>query len=332
MASCKYHARRCRDTANNFTRLECSTIPSPSGILDIAFSPHDPHLLCAATSTGTLDFYRLEASDSDIILSALHSIQAVDPSLLILDLEFHPLNASIIGTTLSSGAVQLITISSSSHTTFSTTDLTTHSLEAWTLSFSPCGTYLYTGGDDALLLAHPLSSNDQPIRAPRSHDAGVTSILPLRVREGVHTLITGSYDDTLRVISIQPGRRAVEHLSLPLGGGVWRLKVVYSTSEGEGQRWTLLASCMHAGAAVVRVSCSDWVGEGRVWDAEVVKRFEEHRSMNYGGDVMPVPPGEEGGTRTVVSSSFYDRLVCVWDNPGVKKYVHSRSPREWIEM
>lgn len=45
--------------------------------------------------------------------------------------------------------------------------------------------------------------------------------------------------------------------------------------------------------------------------------FTKHDSMNYGSDVQPLEssaPGSEDSrrVRTVVSTSFYDKLLCAW--------------------
>jgi diphthamide biosynthesis protein 7 len=64
---------------------------------------------------------------------------------------------------------------------------------------------------------------------------------------------------------------------------------------------------MHAGARVVRLK----YGEGE-WAFSVLAEFTEHQSMNYGSDVQPLE-GEGGKRRTVVSTSFYDKLMCVWE-------------------
>jgi diphthamide biosynthesis protein 7 len=42
----------------------------------------------------------------------------------------------------------------------------------------------------------------------------------------------------------------------------------------------------------------------------VLGKFEEHKSMNYGSDSQPGVDGK--GRRTVISTSFYDRLLCLW--------------------
>lgn len=135
-----------------------------------------------------------------------------------------------------------------------------------------------------------------------------------------------------------------------LGGGVWRLKKIPSFSDEDERGGAsgrdkagevrILASCMHAGARVVSLRrCRDGGDEvgvedgGAGWDFEVLARFEEHESMNYGSDVQPVRASyggqcTGGGSddvddgsgklrdierrRTVVSTSFYDKKVCLW--------------------
>ena len=80
---------------------------------------------------------------------------------------------------------------------------------------------------------------------------------------------------------------------------------------------------MHAGSRVVTLTqrarlhgtpgtgATDDAVENDEWEFSVRGRFEEHRSMNYGSDVQPVSRGRSG-TRTVVSVSFYDKLMCAW--------------------
>jgi diphthamide biosynthesis protein 7 len=47
------------------------------------------------------------------------------------------------------------------------------------------------------------------------------------------------------------------------------------------------------------------------WGIEVLGRFEEHASMNYGSDVRP-DVDVTARRRTIVSTSFYDRRLCLW--------------------
>jgi len=62
---------------------------------------------------------------------------------------------------------------------------------------------------------------------------------------------------------------------------------------------------MHAGARLVRLSRDP---RTETWKFEVLARFEEHKSMNYGSDAQPQP----GNLKTLISTSFYDKLMCLW--------------------
>lgn len=169
----------------------------------------------------------------------------------------------------------------------------------------------------------------------RGHEAGVTAILPLPLgtEAGKDILLTGSYDDCVRVFAVhdyRPGENTRPKVvaEKSLGGGVWRLKFLDRESEmvGGGKRtFRVLASCMHAGVRILEV---DGERDGE-WDIKVLARFEEHESMNYGSDVQPVSRREWRGiqkkvieedqavkARNVVSTSFYDRRLCVWKVPG----------------
>ena len=66
---------------------------------------------------------------------------------------------------------------------------------------------------------------------------------------------------------------------------------------------------MHAGTRIVQLSRS-----GEEWEFAVLAKFEEHKSMNYGSDVQPLigGVGAEQQKRVIVSTSFYDKLMCVW--------------------
>ncbi len=141
----------------------------------------------------------------------------------------------------------------------------------------------------------------------KTHMAGVTAAVALTEE----LVVTGSYDDHIRVISTgRSGKRQVL-AEKNLGGGVWRIKVISphtgmpDLSTKSELRMIVLASCMHAGVRLVEIcrSLED------VWSLALIGRFEEHQSMNYASDALPV---SEGSMRTFVSSSFYDKLVCVW--------------------
>ena len=152
----------------------------------------------------------------------------------------------------------------------------------------------------------------------KGHEAGVTAILPLPTgSEGLgDLLLTGSYDDYVRVYTTYDIRSNSHNTSgkalaeLKIGGGVWRLKFLdyQLVTQGEGDfKFRVLASCMHAGARILEVRR----GQDREWSIGILGSVMVHGSMCYGSDVQP---GEDdmNAERLCVSTSFYDRLVCVW--------------------
>ncbi|KAJ5766925.1 uncharacterized protein N7511_004541 [Penicillium nucicola] len=155
----------------------------------------------------------------------------------------------------------------------------------------------------------------------RHHTAGVTAILPLAVPlvDDAPVLLTGSYDEGLRVY--QATRRGEVLAEQGLEGGVWRLQLLNTTQvpgsadPSNVTEWSflVLASCMHAGTRLVRVTCSQQDGAPS-WSIEVLAKFTEHESMNYASGVWQgMKAGqEESGELLCVSSSFYDRRLCVW--------------------
>lgn len=256
--------------------------------------------------------------------------------VLFLQCNWHPVIPEVIGVTTSAGAARLLRLDEEYRITKEAVDLPIqNSLEAWCIAFSPPGSSstekdsqfsVYCGGDDSMLRYQSCdwNCNDQesfcstpypPITIKGQHMAGVTAILPLPLKttNGGRIVVTGSYDDHLRVFSIQDlhdsyGLKRVELiLEENLGGGVWRLDHVSTSSQGKCTRITILVSCMHAGARLVQL-----VGEnGADWTCIILARFEEHKSMNYGSALVPAK--DLTGTLQIVSTSFYDQLLCLWE-------------------
>jgi len=275
-----------------------------------------------------------------------------------------------------------------------------HELEAWTAavvtihgSYDTIERLIFSGGDDSALIATSMEfpNTTSPSFIPadavinkgllwrdrRTHGAGVTAILPIPIMNvprdsGMHgkkeilPLLTGSYDETLRLFEVDMiTHRPVLQKEMKFAGGVWRLKVLdqYSTvmsNKGEvmlleneeehtalrtkhfgGQlehHTLILASLMHAGAMVLRVTYTRGTDlSGCSWTITPLQRFTEgHESMVYCCDARlePAPvvfprfsykavlksskPRREGDedaafpTYTVVSTSFYDRKICTW--------------------
>ncbi|KAJ4421509.1 hypothetical protein N0V85_000159 [Neurospora sp. IMI 360204] len=265
--------------------------------------------------------------------------------VIFTHLSWHPTKSDMVAVTTTAGYVHLIYLGddlNGGDWVMHPDPILTHTLEAWYVSISPSlnppfsqkdkeeddSFLLLSGGDDSALRyqvckrtrgdAVDDDESESPytieaLRPPvnvRGHGAGVTAIVPLGLKDGESELVvTGSYDDHIRLFSIPAYGfgRAVELAESNLGGGVWRLKIVKEEMgllDGQGWRLTMLVSCMHAGARVVELLKS---GAGK-YEFRVVGRFEEHKSMNYGSDCQL---GAEG-TLSVVSTSFYDKLLCLW--------------------
>lgn len=311
----------------------------------MAWSPHIPDLLTVCTSTGLLVLYVVTSNG----IQRITNIRVCEPSILVLDLEFHPSDPSTIGITLSDGRVCLVhlepsfissleSLSRTDHNAhdalFSMTDLASHSLEAWTLFFPPPPTQgLYSGGDDATLLFSPPPAINDSVptnsahptvwKDSKTHAAGVTALLPLITQApSTPILVTGSYDDRIRVLRLPTAStpRPAVLAELDLGGGVWRLELIrrHIVPESRQQTHFILASCMHAGCRVVAVTdtIGSAVGLAASWDIRVVAGFTEHKSMNYASCVYalrdPSVESTSAGHVTIVSTSFYDKLMCLW--------------------
>lgn len=201
-----------------------------SAALDMEWSPHQANILCVATSTGSLLFYTLDPAVGNLIFTSCKQI--TDESTLVLDILWHPKRDDVIAVTLSDGSTCVCRSSSfwDEHSSVSVTAIASHELEPWTLAFSPDCRNVYSGGDDAVLKCTSLSLSEpgevetaSPVWFDRKiHQAGVTAILPLTNE----LLVTGSYDDHIRLFSGPTvGRRQVL-AELNLGGGVWRLKLM----------------------------------------------------------------------------------------------------------
>ncbi|KAL9035171.1 MAG: hypothetical protein Q9214_006710 [Letrouitia sp. 1 TL-2023] len=209
-----------------------------------------------------------------------------------------------------------------------------HSLEAWTVAFShgESPDLLYSGGDDSSLCKHATSqwSQDQSranlastssgsgyvFHDSKSHGAGVTAILPIQQLDLDESdcILTGSYDEHIRVLSRGSVKRMTIQAEKRLDGGIWQLKPLpipepRLLTEADKERFYVLASCMHAGTRVLEIRRSP----ERTWSIGIIAKFEEHESMNYASDVQPFQGrlGIEG--LTFVSTSFYDKRLCVWN-------------------
>ena len=246
----------------------------------------------------------------------------------MLDIVWHPTRENKFAVTLSTGKVVLCSMRQDSNTAIQTTQVFSHSLEAWATSYSSDGRFLYSGGDDCMVACHDpaFTHNSTLWKDSKLHSAGITAIHPIlgcfaeQGNESEEILLTGSYDDNIRVVAAPTGRgkKPTVLAELNLGGGVWRLATIHSPRSSPpisdppssggitSLHWIVLASCMYAGVRIVEVKKYK-----AKWDIRILARFEEHKSMNYGSDVRPRSV-DGGNAYEIVSTSFYDKLMCFW--------------------
>lgn len=328
---------RIRPDVTFLARSQIQTIETSFAVLDLHFSRSDPNLLAVAGSTGVLCFYYCEVDvHGDVSLKNISTVRVADPSILVLSLAWGPSPAysSTIAFSLSNGQIGIFDVK------FPDAPLRfmqAHSLEAWTVAWSVSNNaelspVLYSGGDDSTLCGNNVTkllspskiddslSSEPPhgpvIRDIKTHSAGVTAILPLLIdsSEDQKILLTGSYDEYVRVISpAMPGKRSSVLAEKHLRGGVWRLKCLdLPLTETVGQDdFTVLASCMHAGAKVLKIEFRS----GGHCVIKVIADFEEHQSMNYACDARGIVT--ENGSKSImcISTSFYDKKLCLWNVP-----------------
>jgi diphthamide biosynthesis protein 7 len=323
-------------------------VPQPSALLDLRFNPHDGSRdICAVvSSTATVALFKL-SPDGDEPLKHLNTMNIatmsqgeIEPTpgeeIIFTSFGWHPARPDMMAITTTTGQVYMVQLPTfDGNWELNSEPVITHTLEAWCAVIAPIPAVaarpseaqetgelsklsfrVYSGGDDSMLRSRTCTWSDGslaeslPALEARGHDAGVTAILPLFVQEDGHELVvTGSYDEHIRLFLVPPFGRPKNLAESVLGGGVWRLNLIdLDTTPNQRYRWRarILASCMHAGTRVVEL-LETVDGEHRF---DVLWRFEEHESMNYGSDFQP---GQKQGRLLVVSTSFYDKLLCLWE-------------------
>ncbi|KAK6454483.1 WD40-repeat-containing domain protein [Scheffersomyces xylosifermentans] len=277
--------------------------PTKSAILDVKFSPFDNSIVVTAHSTGNIILWKHDQDDHS--LTVVKDSLIAEEDVLITSVFFSPIDKDIILATATSGESMLVNLHDFSVETFDTS----HDLECWTGSFGELGelsNIVFTGGDDAKLIAHDIRTKSSVWSTTRRHhEAGVVSILSPSQHwntQNPHLLWTGSYDDNLRIFDLRvmdksnpsliPGYIPKIAHQENLGGGVWRL--IPSPKKGDNR---VLTCCMYDGARIISTEDES---------LSVDKYFKrDHESMCYGGDWA-------SGGDFVVTCSFYDSIVQVW--------------------
>ncbi|QLL32668.1 hypothetical protein HG536_0D01900 [Torulaspora globosa] len=317
-------------------------------ILDVKLSPFDSKLAATAHSTGNVTLWRILAAESGDIptLQEIANLQLFDTDTLITSLHFSSLDPVLLLVTGTSGEAATVDIvkkqpiskfsrledaytsveesvvavqGCSQRVVNKEPQLLTeqHSLECWTGEFGslqPLQDVVFTGGDDATIMAHDMRSRGLIWSNSRIHDAGVVAIKcsTANFRQARPTsIVTGSYDDCIRLLelrmlggqSIYPGQNTpvAKFWSENLNGGVWRFCERPEAIGGAPGVDELLVCCMYNGAKLIGLDDRKMQQDFSFTELSYLK--QGHDSMCYGGDWCE---------NFVVTCSFYDNSLQKW--------------------
>eukprot|EP00775_Hariotina_reticulata_P007315 gene7315-7527_t len=264
------------------------------GIFDLQWAQIDSSTASPAVVAGLADGTLRIIGTQGGRLEELSQCQALNSGMALsvaLQPQLHAQPSQLVAVSASGGQISLVKVHQSGLQQFK--QWAAHDLEAWVSAWD-CHQpgVLYSGADDAMFkgwdvralssceggrAAHGAVADDAaPQQAPvftnkKAHGAGVCCISSHPRRP--HCLVTGSYDEAVRLWDVRMVSRPVETCQVGTGGGVWRLKWHPSLD------WLLLAACMYNGFALVRANES-------FSSLQVVERYHGHQSIAYGADWM----------------------------------------------
>ncbi|KAJ0989025.1 hypothetical protein J5N97_007381 [Dioscorea zingiberensis] len=270
------------------------------GVFDIKWNPSGDGarpLLAQVDAIGSLALHELVDNQGTVLRKVC--TQEISP-WMCLCVDWHP-SAEQISVGLAAGSVALVQVRESCLQNLQL--WAAHEYEVWTASFDVHRhQLLYTGADDCSFCCWDVRTSPSNIvfRNSKSHTMGVCCIALNPANSNM--LLTGSYDEFLRVWDVRLTSKPVNERSLSLGGGVWRIK--FHPYEPK----FVLAACMHNGFAVAKIENGD---------ASIVETYDKHNSLAYGADWQKggnLCIDENGAKKDmmVATCSFYDRLLRLW--------------------
>ncbi|KAL3702222.1 hypothetical protein R1sor_020244 [Riccia sorocarpa] len=279
-----FSVHKLSNVSNSSTNLTLKQVyhRETSGVFDLKWRPWTDRAsnpcLAQASADGTLRLHTLEESENAAMSSSSSSSSGLNlreisstqiSSSMCLYVDWIPSSGSEspqVAVSHSDGSLSVIDVGQAEPECISSWDA--HGFEAWVVAYDNWKPQiLFSGGDDSQFCCWDLRDTQRPVfRDRRTHQMGVCSIQSSPLLENV--LVTGSYDENIRVWDLRMTYKPLMQAELGLGGGVWRLKWHHRDSG------LLLAACMHNGFAVARVGGAE---------IEVLERYEEHKSLAYGG-------------------------------------------------
>ncbi|MFQ6665822.1 hypothetical protein Gotur_032418 [Gossypium turneri] len=223
-----------------------------AGIFDIKWSTVGRNvspLLAQADADGYLRIYSLEGCCNEkkprgIFQEAFNEVCGEKiSSTMCLFLDWNPI-ATSTSVGLSDGSVSITTLAESKIEKIQ--GWKAHDFEIWTTCFDIHQPQLvYTRSDDCKFSCWDMRDNPSGMVFQNSkvHKMGVCC--NAKSPTDPNTILTGSYDEYLRVWDLRSISRPVNETSVCLGGGVWRIKHHPFVSG------LVLTACMHNGFAII---------------------------------------------------------------------------------
>jgi diphthamide biosynthesis protein 7 len=189
--------------------------------------------------------------------------------------------------------------------------------EVWTVAACPHNrNVVWSGGDDAKFSGWDTRCDPDscgPIFRSSEHSAGVTSISWCPISGGEHFVLTGGYDDRLLIWDDRiMGHKARPIVENHLGGGVWRSRWRKQQDPAIDNPWenALAVACMYNGVAVLDTRLLLSSGGA----LPLLTKYSDHDSIVYG--VAWAPTSSRNESAKIISSSFYDRVLHLWEVSG----------------
>lgn len=253
-------------------------------------------ILAAANALGQIEVFTLE--NNQLIRKTTFELNTEFHNLLALSLDWNCATASEsnderkILSSDSKGDITLLEYNGEHLTKLNS--WSAHSFEAWICAFDKWDrNRVFTGGDDTFLHAFDIRGPNKML-TNKSHIAGVTCLLSHPKQE--HILLTGSYDERLRIFDTRSMKKPVSDINLY--GGIWRLK------PDPYDRNLILAACMYKNFSIVELLDSSS-------DIKLMAEYNEHESICYGADWCLDTSKENNSELFMATCSFYDHKLCL---------------------
>eukprot|EP00163_Fabomonas_tropica_P017897 TRINITY_DN3176_c0_g1_i1.p1 TRINITY_DN3176_c0_g1~~TRINITY_DN3176_c0_g1_i1.p1 ORF type:complete len:348 (+),score=34.53 TRINITY_DN3176_c0_g1_i1:322-1365(+) len=268
---------------NSVTRANLAHTYETGGILDMKWS--DSGILGQCNWDGHLSLYTYDAEARAV--SETDQLKLADD--IVLSMDWNDLarrGGSADSSTTDSGTGKLQCIVSHRDKALTLVDVSNqggevvqswpaHDFEPWICAFDYWDRdVVYSGGDDCVFMAWDTRTDcSMPMFKNRAHTMGVCSLQSNPNVE--HSLISGSYDETLRFWDTRSMRRPLGEVVV--GGGLWRLKWHPTISD------LILTASMHNNFHICKTSRE-----------EQDTSTEDSPALASGGESIAMYTGHEG--------------------------------------